>query len=161
MTWPLVLASSLLFGQLRLLLGPAGLVVPCAAFAWTQLVARRSSRGSFVATALLAACLEGPTFDAPFAALPFAAVVVGITALGTRRLIPVRGPRGEIALGVLFAALGAAVMELFRSESSLFGDSAAGLAYRSAGWVAGGLLSGLLGYIATSVGSLRAGLARR
>ena len=161
MTWPLVLASALLLGQLRLLLGPVGLIVPCAAFAWTQLVARRSERGSFVATALLAACVEGPTFDAPFAAAPFAAIVVGITALGTRRLFPVRGPRGEVALGVLFAAMGTSVMELFQPESAIFGESAAPAGYRLAGWIAGGLLAGVLGRAATTVGSLRAGLARR
>jgi hypothetical protein len=161
MIWPLVVASALLTGQLRLFLGPAGAAVPCAAFAWTLLAARRSQRGSFVGTALLAALVEGPTFDAPYVALPIAALAVGAAGSLTRRLFPVRRPRGEIALGTAFAAFGAAALELYRPDPSFLGDDAAAVAFRTAGFVAGGLLAAGLSAASARVGSLRAGLARR
>jgi hypothetical protein len=89
----------------RLHLGPWAAWVPWASVAWTILLARRSRRGSFVASALLLGAIDGLTVHAAWIAWPLACLVTGVAAFLTRRLLPVRGPVGEGILGAAWAAV--------------------------------------------------------
>jgi hypothetical protein len=161
MTAPVWIASALLAGQLRMLLGDAAAIAPSAAVAWTVLYARRSFRGSFALVAVLTGLCEGPTYDAPFVAAPLAALFVGALASATRRIAPIRRPRGEIALGVVFAALAATAVDLLRERSAGPWASFPSAAQTLAGAVATGLCAGLCAFVAERSPSLRAALARR
>jgi hypothetical protein len=88
---------------IRLAADPFGPAVPWLGLAWTLLFARHSRRASFVAMALLLGLIDGIVAPAAWIAWPAAYLAAGTTAFATRRVFPVRGSTGELAIGALAA----------------------------------------------------------
>jgi hypothetical protein len=95
------LLSTAAAAWLRLAIGPSSPFVPWVGLAWTVLFARHSRRATFAGPALVLGAIDGVSAPALWTIWPLAYLAAGILLFSTRRVLPVRGGLGEVALGTL------------------------------------------------------------
>ena len=137
----LAIVSCAVTSWLRLAAGAWSPFVPWLGLAWTLLFARHSRRAAFGLLAVLLGLIDGLVAPAPWTIWPLLQVLIGTAAFATRRVLPVRGLLGELAIGAAAASIARALALPFRPmELQLPADPALS-------WILGAASTG----VATSV----------